>query len=368
MKIAIVFDDLIQHGGAENLLVAVAGIWPDSKIYTTCATKEWLAFFKKRGTTVKTSFLQYLPFKKYFYRFFGPFLLYNLAIESFDFSDYDIVFSMSTRYAHGVITKPSTKHVCYMNSPGRMFWEPFSYFDKGNTFLLKLLALPLNVFRLWDFSVSQRVDYFLANSLTPQRRIAQYYNRESTVIYPFVEIPDVECSVAEPPEIDYFLVVSRLVSWKKIEIAVRACEALNLNLIVVGEGPARKHLENVSNGSTRFEGYVSSQRKAYLYRNCLALINTQYEDFGLTPLEAMSYGKPVLAFAKGGATETVVPSVTGEFFYEQTPESLQNLLKSFDPLRYNASTCKEHAMRYSKSVFVQRISSFVNNIGGADAI
>ncbi len=142
MKIAIVFDDLVQHGGAENLLLALTEIWPDAPVFTTCATQDWQNILAKRKVLLKTSFLQNVPFKEKLYRFFGPLLLYNLAIESFDFSDYDVVLSMSARFAHGVITKPTTKHVCYMNSPGRMFWEPFTYFEQEKSFLHSLLSAP----------------------------------------------------------------------------------------------------------------------------------------------------------------------------------------------------------------------------------
>ncbi len=368
MKIAIVFDDLVQHGGAENLLLALTEIWPDAPVFTTCATQDWQNILAKRKVLLKTSFLQNVPFKEKLYRFFGPLLLYNLAIESFDFSDYDVVLSMSARFAHGVITKPTTKHVCYMNSPGRMFWEPFTYFEQEKSFLHSLLSAPLSLLRIFDYASAQRVDYFIANSAIPQKRIKKFYNRSSEIIYPFVELPTSDLSALEQPTTEYFLVVSRLVAWKKIELAIKACESLGLNLVVVGDGPDKQRLQNLSNGQTKFEGYVTSARKHELYRGCLAFINTQYEDFGITPLEAMSFGKPVIAYGKGGALETVAPSVTGEFFYEQTSESLENLLKSFNALRYNAFTCREHAMKYSKDVFTQKLKSFVLTVGKSDDI
>lgn len=369
MKLAIVFDDLIQHGGAENLLLAVTEIWPEAPLYTTFATAEWQAICSKRGISLKTSFLQKLPLKKRLYRLVAPTFLYNIAIELFDFSDYDVVLSMSARFAHGIITKPTTRHICYMNSPGRMFWEPSSYFEKERRSFFSFISFPLSLLRIWDYSAAQRVDHFIANSVTPKKRIRKYYHRNAEIIYPFVDMSEQDSSVQESrAEDDYFLIVSRLVAWKKIEIAVLACERLGLKLIIVGDGPDRKRLQSISNGSTTFEGYVTKQRKNQLYADCLAFINTQYEDFGITPLEAMSFGKPVLAFGKGGALETITPGITGEFFESQTPESLVELLKCYNPLRYNASTCREHSKRYSKSIFVQSLKALVESLGVENAI
>ncbi len=368
MKIAIVFDDLIQHGGAENLLLAVTEIWPEAPLFTTMATRDWEEICATRGIVLKTSFLQKIPFKKTLFRLLGPTLLYNMAMESFDFSKYDIVFSMSARFAHGVITKPNTKHICYMNSPGRMFWEPSTYFEKENTVFFNTIASALSILRVWDYAAAQRVDHFIANSATPQSRIQKYYNRESTIIYPFVETSTYAENDNSVDDSNYYLIVSRLVAWKKIELAIIACESLGLNLVIVGDGTDKQRLQSISNGRTRFEGYVTQHRKNQLYKNCIAFINTQYEDFGITPLEAMSFGKPVIAFGKGGALETITPLVTGEFFYDQTVESLVNLLKSFDPLRYNASTCMEHALRYSKSNFVQGVRLFVESVGEENAL
>lgn len=368
MKIALVFDDLIQHGGAEDLLLAVTEVWPEATLFTTIATQEWEDICLTRGIPLRTSFLQKLPFKKKLFRLLGPTFLYNIALASFDFSEYDVVFSMSARFAHGVLTKPTTKHICYMNSPGRMFWEPFSYFEKENKLFFKIISLSLSILRIWDYTSAQRVDHFIANSRTPQKRIQKYYNRASTIIYPFVENSDLAEDESSIDVSDYYLIVSRLVAWKKIELAIKACESLNLNLVIVGDGTDRQRLQSISNGKTKFEGYVTKQRKNQLYKNCIAFINTQYEDFGITPLEAMSFGKPVIAFGKGGALETITPSVTGEFFEEQTTESLINLLKSFNPLRYNASTCREHALRYSKSNFVQSVKFFVESVGEENAL
>jgi len=198
MRLAIVFDDLVQFGGAERLLLAVHNLYPKAHIYTSLASNEWLQRCAHQKITLKTSFMQNLPFKKALNRFYGLLGLHRLAFGSFDFKNFDLVLSISARFAHGIVTSPPTNHVCYMNSPGRMFWEPFDYFDKEgflqNSLIRKVFwtFLPpfLLFFRVQDYFCAQRVDYFIANSRTSRARIKKYYKRDSVVIHPFVEISD----------------------------------------------------------------------------------------------------------------------------------------------------------------------------------
>jgi glycosyltransferase involved in cell wall biosynthesis len=370
MKIAIVFDDLVQHGGAEKLLLAVHDLYPNAPVYTSLATKDWLFICADRGIILKTSFMQALPFKKIFNRVYGILGLHILAFESFNFDDFDVVLSISSRFAHGVVTRPATKHICYMNSPGRMFWEPFEYFDKEsflqNEVLRKMFwfffSPLLSVLRLWDFAAAQRVDYFIANSLTPQGRIKKYYQRGSKVIYPFVDGTDVNLeSICNK---GYFLVVTRLNAWKRVDIAVEACNALGLQLKVVGEGSDRKRLGRLNRNArgVEFLGYVKEKDKYELLSNCTALIVTQKEDFGIAALEATAFGKPVVAYKQGGALETVVDGVTGKFFDAQNVESLSKALSEFDPSTYRPVDCIQQAAKFSKQRFLQELDEWVKKV------
>lgn len=360
MKIAIVFDDLIQNGGAEKLLIVAHEIWPNAPLYTCLSSREWVRYCQTNNIKLITSFMQKIPFAVKLNKVLAVFGFHILAYESFNFDKFDIVLSISARFAHGVITKPTTKHICYMNSPGRMFWEPNLYFI--NRFLQIILAPFLSWLRIWDYSAAQRVDRFIANSKTPQNRIKKYYKRDSDIVYPFAE--DVTQLQNTNAGEKYFLIISRLISWKKIEIAIQACICLGLNLKIVGEGSDKNRLMKIANNSKYIEfcGRVSDEVKIKLICNCLALIQTQYEDFGITPVEGMSCGKPVIAFGRGGALETVISGVTGEFFYEQTSESIGNVLKNFLPETYLPDTCSEQAKRFSKSRFIKDLTRQVNSI------
>jgi len=362
MKIAIVCDDLIQFGGQERLVLALSDIWPNAPVYSSYISKKWQKILADKDRKYVTSFMQNLPFVEVFNRNYSVFLAHILAFESFDFSEYDVVLSISSRYAHHVITKPTTKHVCYMNSPGRMFWESADYFaeeDLKKSRLTKRLfecfiAFPLNILRMLDYVAAQRVDVFIANSRTPQERIKKYYQRDSEVAYPFADLD--RFKVAKTfSEADYFMVVTRLAQWKRVDIAVQACRRLGLKLKVVGDGPALGDLKKIADKNVEILGWLDDTAVAKLYAESLAIINTQCEDFGICPLEAMASGKPVIAYGKGGALETVLAGITGEFFAKQTPESLMEVLKQFNSSKYNPEKCRNQAEKFSRKVFEQSI-------------
>lgn len=368
MKLAIVHDDLIQFGGAENLLMALHSLWPNAPIYTSVASKRWKEICKEENIDLRTSFMQKLPFAEKLNRHYSPFLMHALAFQSFRFDDYDIVISSSSRYAHSIITKPQTKHVCYMNSPGRMFWESDEYFEHeqyGFLKSIKKLAKPfLSIFlshlRQWDYISAQRVDYFIANSNLIKERIKKYYKRNSTVIYPFIDYDTFSSQKVNDGE--YFLVLTRLSPWKRVDIAIEACNKLKLPLKVVGFGSDLHRLEKLAGPTVDILGYVSDERKIDLYERCKALIVTQKEDFGITPLEAMALGKPVIAFREGGVQETVIEGNTGEFFDEQSSESLEKVLESFNEDKYSLYHCKDRAKKFSRHVFDRKINQFINAV------
>lgn len=360
MKLAIVHDDLIQFGGAERLLLALHELWPEAPVYTSIASKEWLQKCVDENIDLKTSFMQKFPLKKQLNRIYAPFLLYPLAFESFDFSEYDVVLSLSARFAHGIITKPYTKHICYMNSPGRMIWESHNYFEYEKFNKLNLLMPSLTALRLWDFTAAQRVDYFIANSTLPKSRINKYYQRDSIIVYPFVETNKFPLNKYTSSE--YFLIISRLLAWKRIDIAIKAFNKLNLPLKIIGEGPEHDRLRSLAASNIEFLGYVSEEEKRIHLSKAAALVVTQHEDFGITPLEAMASGKPVIAYGKGGVLDTVEPGITGVFYPEQTEESLAHVLIDFNYKDYLVSDCLARAKRFDKCRFTKNIQDFVHAV------
>jgi len=344
MKIALVHDDLIQQGGAEKLLLAMHEMWPEAPIYTSMATRDWSKLCQQEGIVLRTSFMQSLPFKKSLYKFY--FWLFPLAFESFNFDEFDVVLSSSARFAHGIITKPTTLHICYMNTPGRMWWEPEIYFQ--NRPLVKFLLSPLlSYLRLWDYVAAKRVDYFIANSKTPQARIKKYFHRDSQIIYPFAEKREGEEGLeGKEGREDYYLVVTRVVAWKRVDIATQACKNMGAKLVIVGEGSKR--------------GRVDDNTLRELYQNSRAVIITQEEDFGIVAVEAASFKKPVIAFRGGGNLETVIQGKTGEFFYPQTAEALQALLQKFDANSYkDFKPFEEIVERFSQERFSVELRNIV---------
>ncbi len=356
----MVCDDLVQQGGHEKVILDVCRIFPEASLYTTLATKKWQEICNKEGIELKTSFLQKLPFKRKLNRVYAPLLLYILALENFNFDEYDLVISLSSRFAHGIVTKPQTKHVCYMSTVGRMFWEPDVYFEHEKFALSGLLQLPLSYIRLWDRIASQRANYFIANSEITRKRIRKYYGRDAVVINPAIEIKEFSISDKQVDE-DFYLILTRLVSWKKVDIAIRACKELGLRLKIIGTGLDKARLEKITQGNKNIEflGFISDERKVEYLQNCRALINTQFEDFGIVPLEAMACGKPVIAYKKGGVLETIKEGKTGEFFLEQTAESLSSILKDFTYQKYNKENCRKQAEKFTIKKFNERISSLV---------
>ena len=371
LKIAVGHDDLtVPYAGGEKVFMAIAEAFPKADIFTSMITDQWRSRLPDRK--ILTTFMQGFPLKRELQK--PLFALYPLAFESLDLSDYDLVISSSSRFAHGVITRPETKHICYMHSPGRMFWEPDFYFGP-NSRIKTLLTPVLSYLRLWDHTAAQRVDQLVANSKNVAGKIKSYYGREAEVIYPFVDLERFKPNnqTTKQPE-NYYLVVTRLASWKRVEIAVEAAKQAGVNLKVVGIGPDEKRLEKLARSqesgakSKKVEilGGVGDEELVGLFQNCSALVMTQEEDFGITSLEAQACGKPVIAYGRGGALENVIPGKTGEFFDSQDLEVLAKVLKKFDPNRYRPEDCRKNAERFSKERFQKELLKIAARVVGVE--
>jgi len=285
--------------------------------------------------------------------------LYSLAFEKFDFSGYDVVLSSSSAWAKGVKTSPEVCHISYCHSLMRFAWSFNQYVEREDfpRLLGKILPLVVAPLRKWDLISSRRVDYFIANSKLTANKIEKIYGRKVTVIYPPVRCS--EFTVNNSSSKDSFLIVSRLVPYKRIDVAIEAFKRLGLPLLVVGGGRDRKSLEEIAGPNIHFVGRASGKELKAYYSSCRAFILPGEEDFGMTSIEAQASGRPVIAYAAGGALESVIEDKTGTFFYEQTPEALIKAVKKFDRLEFDSKMIRKHAEQFDVEVFKRKIKSFL---------
>lgn len=359
MKVALVHDDLVQWGGAERVLVALAEIFPDAPIYTSIFdTRNEILKQKFASKQIITSFLQNIPGWKNLYRALLP--LYPLAFEQFDFSQFDLVISQTTRFAKSIITKPDTKHICYCHTPPRFLWN-FS----GEK-VSKLLQPYLSLLRLYDQISSNRVDVWVAGSKNAQERIGKIYQKNSKVIYPFIDLK--RFSGIESFDGGYLLVISRLNQYKRVDLAIQAAEKLNKPLKIIGVGPELYNLQMLTgkaNGiqsEVEFLGKVGEDVLLKVLAGCSALVIAGEEDFGLTSLEAQILGKPVIAYKKGGVLETVIDGETGFLFDKQDSDSLIEALQKLDKKGYNLKSCIAQASRFSKEKFTKDFKDIISSL------
>ncbi len=368
MKVALVHDYLTRMGGAERVLLELSQMFPEAPIYTFLYDEKKMApwFPAER---VKVSFLRKFPkFLQSRPKYLLPFLLF--ASETFDLRDFDLVISSSSAFAKGVVTRPKTIHIGYCHNPARFFWDySFEYLKEQNAGGLKKLiaGITLNYLRLWDRAASARVDYFIANSRATAARIAKYYRREAKVIHPPVRMPADHGRMANfslPAVPAYFLIVSQLTPYKKIDVAVEAFNKLELPLVLIGEGPQKKYLQKIAKPNVRILGWKSDIETKEYYKNCQAFIFPGEDDFGMTMIEAMSYGKPVLAFKAGGAAEIVLPGITGEFFEALTPEILADGVRRLreNLPRLSPQVIRKRAENFSTERFRQEMMEFIGKI------
>lgn len=356
MRIALIHDHLIQEGGAEKVLEIFQTIWPDAPIFTLFFDHKKLdkTFDKNR---VKTSFLQNWPGAIKHYQWFLP--LMPAATESYDLMNFDVVLSNSSAMAKGVITRSNTIHACYCHTPTRYLWsDTHRYIEelRYNRLVKKVIPLVLSKLRLWDQLAAQRVDYFIANSSNVAERIKKYYRRDSVVIYPPVETE--KFYVAEKIG-KYYLTGGRLVAYKNFDLTIQAFNRLGIPLKIFGTGPEEKKLKALAKDNIEFVGKVSNEELLKLYSEAVAFIHPQIEDFGITAVESMAAGRPVIAFAAGGALETVVAGKTGVFFDEHSWEALADTVVRFKAADYNPQEIKKYAESFSVDRFKAEIQNFI---------
>lgn len=357
-KIALVHDYFIQMGGAERVAAAMHDSFPSAPIYTTVALPHRLPQ-ELRGADIRTSAMQRLPGMEQWFRQY--FMLYPLAVERFDLSEYDLIFSSSSGYAKGVRRRSDAIHVCYCHTPMRWVWRYEDYVARESFGRVARSLLPISLWGLkkWDLRAAQQPDYYLANSRLVAQRIKQTYGREAFVIPPPIDVDRFQMSAQID---DYYLVLSRLVPYKRIDLAIEACKRLGRRLVIIGDGPDRQRLEKLAGPKTEFlSRQPDSQVNRYASR-CRALLFSGEEDFGMVPLEVNAAGRPVIAFRGGGAIETVVEGVTGVFFNQPTSASLVEAIEDFESRSWDQQMMRRHAEKFDRSVFAFRVLQFLGSV------
>ena len=355
MRLALVHDWLNNLGGAERVLIELHKIFPQAPIYTLFYNKKFVSEYLPDATIVASS-LQKVPHINRVYKYFS--LIMPSMIESIDLSEYDIVLSSSVIFSKGLVLSLKTKHICYCYSPTRFLWDRHSDYENKSW----QSTLARHLLRVWDRQASDRVNEFVAISEHVRDRIKKYYRRDSKVINPPITLP-ASTQKSKTNQDNYYLVVSRLFPHKNIDVVVEAFNKLNLPLLIIGAGPESRKLKTLAKSKkTKFLGFIPDQELSGYYQNCKAFIMPQEEDFGLTPLEAMSYGKPVLALRKGGALETVKEGETGEFFDDPIPEALADGVRRLNDnySGYSPDLIKSSIEQFSRDKFRQKMLELVN--------
>jgi len=355
MKVALVHEFFCNLGGSDQVAATLHQLYPEAPVFTLLVSKRNKGAELLKGMDLRTSFLQRLPMARRWHEPYLPF--FPLAIESFDLTGYDLILSSSHVCAKGVIPAPEALHLCYCHTPARYAWDlgPL-YFARLNPLLRVYAAVVMHRLRMWDVSASARVDHFIANSSFVAQRIRRYYRRSAAVIHPPV---DTGFFTPGDEEGDYWLVVSRLTAYKRLDLAVEAFTQSGLPLVVIGEGPERRRLERRAGPNVKFLGEATRSQVRDAMRACRGLIYPGKEDFGITPVEAQATGRPVVALGAGGALESVVDGVTGVLFGEQTVEALCEAVTRCATLPFERETIRHHALQFDQSVFRRRMTRFV---------
>jgi glycosyltransferase involved in cell wall biosynthesis len=357
-RAAVVHHWLLSMTGGEKVCEAVCEMLGSPDVFCLLAQPSRLSTGLTR-CAITTSFVQKLPLSFTHYRYYA--WLFPLAVESFDLRPYDLVITSDANTMKGVITRPETCHICYCHSPMRYAWNMFQdYVQELGRVKGLAMALVMHYLRLWDYAAAARVDHFVANSRTVRNRIRKYYRRDATIIHPPVDVDRFQeagtCG-------DYYLCLSRLVGYKRIDVAVDAFSQNGRHLVVVGKGPEAENLKARAAKNVEFVGAVSDAERDALYLGCKAFVFPGEEDFGIVMAEAQAAGKPVIAYGKGGATEIVVPDRTGLWFMEQTPHALNAAIAGFERREdsFAPDAIRAHSRRFCRERFEREFGDFVQN-------
>jgi len=364
LKVALVHDWLTSYGGAERVLEEFTTLFPKAPIFTTVYDEKSIGhiFPKER---VHPSFMQKIPGAIRIYR--KLLALMPRAFEEFDFSGYDLVLSSSSSCAKGVLTPSGCLHVSYVHTPMRYAWDLYPEYLRVSGFITRwAMRRQMPGIRQWDALSSLRVDYFLANSREVAGRIKKIYRRDSEVLHPPVNTDFFTAGEEFPGETEekdsYYLVLSRFVPYKRIDLAIKACNQLERKLVVIGSGPQEKELKRMAGSTIKFTGRIDDEETREYYRNCRAFIFPGFEDFGITPVEAQACGRPVIAYGRGGALDTVIPDSTGVFFPEQSIESLVNGILYFETKEWDPDIIRGNAENFSIKKFHTSLLSILRKI------
>lgn len=358
MKLALVHDWLNQIGGAEDVLADLVKLYPQSPIYTSIYAPDLMPPLY-RDWDIRPLWMDKLPG---IHRHHQPYLpLYPLAWNGLDLSDYDVVLSNKSGFCHGFQHSKNTLHICYCLAPTRYVWQFESYIAREGIGKAVERALRpfIAVMKRWDYAAAQRVNHFIAISTDIQQRIRTFYNRDSVIIYPPVDTERFANARTDEVE-DYFLIVSRLIPYKRIDLAVQAATHLGVKLKIGGSGRDLERLKSMAGETVEFLGYVPDDALPGLMARAKAFIFPGLEDFGITPVQAQAAGRPVIAFGGGGALDTVIPGKTGEHFQQMTVDNLAAVMQDFDPTRYPADSLQAHAQKFDRRLFHIQMNDFIN--------
>jgi glycosyltransferase involved in cell wall biosynthesis len=358
MPSALIHDWLNQLGGAEDVLETLVEMFPAAPIYTSIYWREKMPKHY-RGWNIRTSFMDRLPL---IHRYHQPYLfLYPFAFQSFDLTGHDLILSNKSGFCHGIRKPKGAVHICYCLTPTRYVWgfDDYAVREGIGSASRQILRPALQLLKQWDKAAAQKVDHFIAISSAVRQRIARFYGRDSVIIYPPVNTE--RYHIADTVG-DYFLCLGRLIPYKRVDLAVQACTALNLPLVVAGDGRDHARLERMAGPTVKFLGRVPDADVPDLMARAKAFLFPGIEDFGIAPVQAMAAGRPVIAFAGGGALDTIIEGVTGHLFGEQSLQSLISSLKSFDSSTFDPSAIRAHALKFDKSVFIQQLRDFIHSV------